>query len=111
MANSFNIPEGTLSQLGDSTSAFNTTTRKSVYQPLVVRAVDHDFDNGVNADTEEKLTAGAALFYQKAHGHPWILGKSDVATESIVFETKADPLAVPTNATVIYPNFDYSTFE
>ena len=111
MANAFNIPEAALSQLGDATSVFNTTQRKSVYQPLVVRATDHDFDTGVNATTQEQLEAGVALFYQKAHGHPWILGKSNVATESVIFETLADPLAVPTNVTVLYPNFDYSAFE
>ena len=111
MANSFNIPEVVIADLGDSTSAINTTTRKSVYQPLVARATNHVFDTAVVADTQAKLEAGAALFYQKAHGHPWILGKSDVATESILFETGVDPLLVPTNATVVYPNFDYSTFE
>jgi hypothetical protein len=106
MANSFGIIEVTLNQLGDSTHAINTTTRKSPYQPLVARATNHVDDSGVNATTEALLTAGAAIFTQKAHGHPWL---KDTGLTHLIHQAAATP-AVPTNVTVLYPNFDYTTF-
>lgn len=107
MANSFNIPEVTLNQLGDSTHAINTTTRKSPYQPLVARATNHADDTGVDCTTEALLDANAAIFVQKRHGEPWV---KDVGTQHIVHKAAATP-AVPTNVTVLFPNFNYTTFE
>ena len=111
MANAFNIPEVALSELADATHAINTSTRKGPYQPLVARAIDSDYDTGVNADTPAKLEAGAALFYQKAVGHPWVMNKSVNSTKQVTFETKADPLAAPTDVTTLFPNYDYDTFK
>ena len=43
---------------------------------------------------------------QKAHGHPWL---KDTGLTHLIHQTAATP-AVPTNVTVLYPNFDYTTF-
>jgi hypothetical protein len=69
MANTLNILERTLAQVGDSTNDVHTlgtaNGRLSVYEPLVVRITDHaDNDAGeVGADTEKM-----ALFLSRRHG-------------------------------------------
>lgn len=111
MANFAGIPELTLNQLGDSTHAINTTTRKSVYEPLVVRATNHENDKGTNCTTEALLDSDAAIFMQKRHGEPWVLGgNKDASLKKVIHKAAATP-AVPVSATVLFPNFDYSTFE
>lgn len=89
-----------------STSAVNTvgdaTTnpRLSVYEPAVIRITDHVRDDWTTGDSVEK----AAIFMNKQHGKPWT---NDVGLEHII--SNAD--ATLTNATVIFPDFDYTTFE
>lgn len=105
MANSLGIPERTMAQVVDSTNSINviggTDGRKSAYQPLVVRITDHDRDGGVGeADNPENM----ALFLSRRHGEPW---ENDVGLEHIISEGDA----TKTNATIIFPDFDYSAFE
>ena len=110
MTNTVSIPERTLAQISASTNSINvvggTDGRKSVYQPLVARITDHADNDAteVGADTDKM-----AIFKSKAHGQPWI---KDIGQEHVVFEADADPVtnATPTNVTVLFPNFDYSTF-
>lgn len=111
MANTLGIPERTLAQVSASTNSINvvggTDGRKSVYQPLVVRITDHDRDTGVANETDaDKM----ALFYSRRHGEAW---QCDQGLEHIVVKAAENPVttATPSNVTVLFPNFDYSTFE
>lgn len=110
MANTLNIPERTLAQLGDATNSINVIGgvggRKSVYQPLVVRVTDHkdNVTGETGADTNRM-----AIFKSRAHGHPWI---KDVGLTHKVYKVGANPSTppTPTDVTVLYPNFNYATF-
>lgn len=122
MANPFGIAERTLDQIGDSTNSLNviggTDGRKSVYEPLVVIATDHADaktpswpDNTGSPEDEVELTATSVIFVSKRHGEPFTRGSTkDVGLEHIIHKA-ADTPAVPKNVTVLYPNFDYTTFE
>lgn len=105
MANTLSIEERTLAQVADPTNTINlvggANPRKSVYQPLVVRITNH-VDNvaaEVGSDTERM-----AIFVSKRHGEPW---KKDFGLVHKHYKG-ATP---PTDVTVLFPNFDYSTFE
>lgn len=110
MANNLGIAERTLAQISASTNSINviggTDGRKSAYQPLVARITDHTDNTGAEADDPDLM----ALFVSIRHGEPW---KKDVGLIHKVIKAAADPVANPTAAdvTVLYPNFDYSTFE
>lgn len=111
MANTLGIPERTLAQVSESTNSINVVGgvdgRLSVYQPIVVRITDHDRDTGgVNEADPDKM----ALFYSRRHGEAW---QCDQGLEHIVVKAAANPVTTPTasNVTVLFPNFDYSTFE
>jgi hypothetical protein len=114
MANTLGIPERTLAQISASSDGVNTIGgtdgRLSAYQPLVVRVTDSAFDNsGVDDDTDNM-----ALFQSMRHGEPWVLGGSrDMAVIHKVIKADADPVTNATDpeVTVLFPNFDYSTFE
>jgi hypothetical protein len=115
MANTLGIQERTLAQISASTNTINlidltgavdASPRKSVYQPIVCRITDHDDDNGATgADTD-----GMAIFVQKRHGEPWI---KEHGLKHVVVQADADPVtnATASDVTVLFPNFDYSTFE
>ena len=114
MANTLNILERTLAQVSESTNDLHTlgtaNGRLSVYEPLVVRITDsvHNDAGETGTDTEKM-----ALFLSKRHGEPFVMGgNKDMATEHIVIKAAADPVGTPTatNVTVLFPNFDYSTF-
>ena len=107
MANSFGILEATLNEIGEATTTAITDLRLSPYQPIVVRATDHDDDKGTNCTTEEELLTDAALFVQAHVGAPFT---KDVGLKHIIHQAAATP-AVPTDVTVLFPNYDYSTFE
>lgn len=121
MANPFNIPERTLNQLGDSTNTINVVGgvdgRTSVYEPLVCIATDHvdttvgyTFPGAVE-EQEAYLDANCVIFVSKRHGEPWTKGSTkDVGLAHILHQAAATP-AVPTDVSVLYPNFDYTTFE
>lgn len=104
MANSLNIPERTMAQVVDSTNSINVIGgadgRKSAYEPLVVRITNHTRNTSAETSDPDKM----AIFTSARHGEPW---KCDVGVEHII--SNGD--AAKTNATVIFPNFDYSTFE
>lgn len=114
MANNLGIQERTLAQVSESTNSINqidptgddaTKPRKSAYQSIVVRITDHVADDNAEADDPTKM----ALFMSSRHGEPW---KADVGLTHLVVQADADPVANPTSdeVTVLYPNFDYSTF-
>ncbi len=104
MTNTVNIPGVTLAQAAESTNAVNLRGDQDYLKPRVIRLTDH-----VNNDTTEvgDDTDKMALFYQKAYGHPWIQGLRDVDQVHLIHQGTT---AIPTNVTVLYPNFDYSTF-
>lgn len=114
MANTLGIPERTLTQLSASTNSINVIGgvdgRESAYQPKVVRVTDSAYDNGGTGEDADNM----ALFHSKRHGEPWVLGgNKDMAVEHRVVEADADPVTNPTDpkVTVLFPNYDYSTFE
>jgi hypothetical protein len=105
MANTLNIPERTLAQLADSTNSINVIGgadgRVSAYQPLVCRATDHNSDDGGTTDNAD----GMALFVSTRHGEPW---KKDAGAKYLILHQGLLP---PADVTVLFPDFDYSTFE
>ncbi len=114
MSNTLNIKEVTLIQISDASHAINIVgtaagnARLSVYQPAVVRVTNHDDDDGGTTDNAE----GMALFYSKAHGQPWNADKGHKKhiIHPIAGATAA-PIASGTDMNIIFPDFDYSTFE
>ena len=109
MANTLGITERTMAHLRDSTNLVNTITpvagfRFSALQPLVCRCTDHTANDVGETGTNTDLMA---LFYSKAVGHPWVLGKSDTAQTQLILK---DGDTEDLNADTLYPDFDYSTF-
>jgi hypothetical protein len=108
MANTLGIPERTLAQISAASNALNQlggNNRQSPYQPMTVRITDHADDTPAETSDPNKM----ALFVSRAHGHPWV---KDQGLKHVVVKAAADPVANPTrnDVTVLYPNFDYSTF-
>ena len=108
MANTLGIPERTMLNIRLAADTVNVIGgaggRLSAYQPLVCRVTNHNADQGVTGDEADQM----ALFYSKAHGHPWVLGKSDTAQTQIILQVGD---IQDLDATCLYPDFDYSTFE
>lgn len=116
MANTLGITEVTLAQISNETHAVNTigtaTGRQSPYQPLVVRVSDHaDNDAGETGANTDLM----ALFTSKHHGQPWCMDKGHKSHEQY---PKAGAAAAPivtgtdgNTMNIIFPDFDYSTFE
>lgn len=111
MANNLGIPERTLAQVSASTNSINVIGgadgRLSAYQPLVVRITDHADNEVAETDDPDKM----ALFVSSRHGEPW-KKDANVLVHKVV-KADADPVAnpTPTDVSVLFPNFDYSTFE
>ena len=125
MANPFGLREVTMAQLIDSTHAINlvdataanaASPRKSVYQPITVIVTNHvdttsnlttDWPDGTGAaatpEAEEHLNTKVAVFLSRRHGEPW---EKDRGLNHIIAKGVVD-----LKATVVYPDFDYSTFE
>lgn len=108
MSNTLGITEVTLAQAADSTHAVNLTPQpESMGRGVTIRITDH-----VNNDkgATDKDTTRMALFHRKAHGHPWM--RKGTHLSAPIWET-VDPLTdvIPTNVEVLYPDFDYTTFE
>ena len=112
MANTLSIPERTLAQISESTNSINVIGgadgRLSAYQPLVARITDHaDNDAGETGSDTDLM----AIFKSCAHGQPWIKDANVLIHK--VIEADADPVEITTDTdvSVLYHNFDYSTFE
>lgn len=110
MANNLGITELTLLQVATSTSAPNVLgiaagNRQSWDTPMTIRVLGHQDDTGAETDDPDLM----ALFTSKAHGHPW--KKEANVLEKIIHSSPAGaPVAAPVNASVIFPDYDYTTF-
>ena len=121
MANTVNILERTLAQISNSTVRPNLAsefglapiadvkqTRTGVYEPMVVRVTDHPADDGGTTDNVE----GMALFCSMRHGEPWVM--TGHQTQHLIHPlpgVTAAPIIGADSYQVIFPDFDYSTFE
>tara|TARA_R110002020_G_scaffold95085_2_gene228339 strand:- start:38 stop:406 length:369 start_codon:yes stop_codon:yes gene_type:complete len=122
MANTANILEVTLAQISDATVRPNIAaefglapiagvkqTRSWSYEPMVVRVTNHPADDGSTGD----VTEGMALFQSRRHGEPWIMVGHQ--TEHLIWPLAGAapaPITTETDAfQIIYPDFDYTTFE
>jgi len=99
------IPVATLEILADGflTDVARLEIGGDHFSPLVFRVTDSAYDNG---------DSDAAVFIQAAHGHPWVMSKAEVLASNKIWrsgDTAVD--SIPTDTTVIYPDYDYSTFE
>ena len=112
MANTLNIEERTLAQVSEATNTINVVgvanPRKSAYQPVVVRITDHADNDAAEVGTD---TDKMAIFKSQAIGQPW-LKDANVLVHKVI-KADADPVinATDTDVSVLYPNYDYSTFE
>lgn len=113
--NTLGIQERTLAQISEATNTINlvdatgavtASPRKSVYQPIVCRVTDHQDDDNAATDDADKM----AIFKCPRLGQPWT--KDANVLEHVIVQADADPVTNPTatNVSVLYPNFDYSTF-
>ena len=112
MANTLGIPERTLAQISTAADTINVIGgvdgRLSAYQPIVCRVTDHESDDGGTGADADNM----ALFVSTRHGEPW---KKDSGAREHVLHPVAGvaiaPIATGTNYTVIFPDYDYTTFE
>lgn len=111
MANNLGIPERTLAQVSEATNSINVIGgadgRTYWNEVLVVRITDHADNEVAETDDPDKM----AIFTSVRHGEPW-KKDANVLVHKVV-EADADPVTnpTPTDVSVLYPNFDYSTFE
>ncbi len=105
MANTLGIVEVTLAEVVDSTNAINLYASRPQQLgcggPLVVRITDHDDNDAGETGTD---TDKMAIFSSKQFGHPWV---KDTGLKHVISEADAGV----TDATVIFPDYDYNTFE
>lgn len=94
--------EVTLADLANSAHAINADGLPWDRKRTAI-ATDHVYDTAAGA------IEARAVFMKEAHGHPWVLKSQK---EEVIFQaTGVAPHVVPTNATVIYPNHDYTEFK
>ena len=112
MSNTLGITEVTLAQASNSTHAVNvignaTGNRPEALTPKVVRILGHVDDTAAETGDADKM----AIFVSKAHGHPW--KKDNHYTEHVIHKSTVagTPETASSKATIIYPDYDYSTFE
>lgn len=108
MTNTVGITEVTLAQAADSTHAVNLTpVMECMGGAKSIRITDHASNDATEvADDTDKM----AIFTRKAHGFPWQRKGTHLARP--VWETvDAATDVIPTNVEILYPDFDYSTFE
>lgn len=112
MPNNLGLAEYTLAQISESTHAPNQLgvaagNRPSWETPMTVRITDHADNVGAEQDDPDKM----AIFTSKAFGQPWKKDSGVLVHKPVM--AAADPVATPTDsdASVIFPNYDYSTFE
>ena len=105
MANTLGITEVTMAQIVLAATAINTYAARPQSLgnggPLVVRISDHADNDAAEVGTD---TDKMAIFSSKAFGHPWV-------KEHGLKHVVSNANAALTDATVIFPNYDYSTFE
>jgi len=123
MANPFNIPERTIEQVATATNSLNVVGgvdgRLSVYQPLVVIVTDHEDaltptwpDNTGTPEDEKELDRTSVIFVSKRHGEPWTKGAlKDIGLKHILHTPTTTIAGMGKDATVVFPDYDYSTFE
>lgn len=105
MANTLGITEVTLEQAADSTDAVNAG--KQWDRPQVIRITDHESND---ASETGKDTDKMAIFECKAKGHPWM--RRGTHLSNIRHDTvKASTDTIPKNVEVLYPDWDYATFQ
>ena len=123
MANPFNIPERTIEELATAANSINVVGgvdgRLSVYQPLVAIVTDHEDaatptwpDNTGTPEDEAELNRTSVIFMSKRHGEPWERGSNvDVGLKHIIHKPTDTISGMGKDATVIFPDYDYTTFE
>ncbi len=124
MANPLNIPECTIEQLATATNNINVIggsgRRLSVYEPAVVIVTDHADTNTAYDFTDITDKAAQVAYLDKncvvmtsaRHGEPWVRGSStDVGSQHLIHKPTDTISGMAKTATVIYPDFDYTTFE
>lgn len=123
MANPFNIPERLIEEVATATNSLNVVGgvdgRLSVYQPLVVIVTDHEDalvptfpDNTGTPADEAELDRTSVIFVSKRHGEPWTKGSlKDIGLKHIIHGPTVTIVGMGKDAGVIFPDFDYSTFE
>ena len=108
MPNNLGITEVTLAEVANSTVLPNLMgaleLRKDWYQPVVVRITDHEDDEVAETDDPYKM----ALFCSQAHGQPW---NKHVNCQKHLIHKPTDGLAPAVDMNIIFPDFDYTTFE
>ena len=106
MANTLGIPEATLLEIIEAGYALNLRTARphalGTGGPLVVRISDHADNDAAEVGTD---TDKMAIFSSKAFGHPWV--KDTGLTHSVGHGAGAYSV----KNTVIFPDYDYATFE
>lgn len=110
MPNNLNIIERTLANASEAKNYINRLSangRSSANQPLVIRITDHAHNDVAETDDPDKM----ALFVSIRHGEPW--KKMGNVLVHKVIKADADPADNPTDdeVSVLFPNYDYSTFE
>jgi len=110
MANTLGIVEVTLIQISSALTAVNLRAARpddmSQGGSLVVRVTDHADNDATETGTD---TDKMAIFSSRQFGQPW---KKDTGLTHKVHSsvTAGTPLTAATDATVIFPDYDYSTF-
>jgi len=113
MANTLGITEVTVLQLPNALNAVNLRAARpdamSQGGPLVVRVTDHADNDAAETGTD---TDKMAIFVSSQFGQPW---KKDTGLvhkvhSSVAGSNASVPVACATDATVIFPDYDYSTF-
>lgn len=109
MANTLGIPERTMAQLRDVADTINIIAdvdgRLSALQPLVARCTNHTANDAGETAADTNLMA---LFYSKAHGHPWVLGKNVTSQTQLILK---DGDVEDLDATTLFPDHDYALFQ
>ena len=109
------VAHRTLVQVSESTNTINLlAARPEALDVLCVRITDHADDTSAytlsgTPPTQAELE-GMAIFTSAALGQPWV---KKGGNSQVIVQADADPVtnATATNVTVLFPNYDYSTFE
>jgi|TARA_Y100000310_G_scaffold344256_1_gene456029 hypothetical protein len=110
MANTAGIIERTLAQMATATDTVNVLdpdgdpalVRTSIDQHMIVRATNHDDDDGSTG----AVTEGMAIFLSRFHGDPWVRVGHQVT--KIIYPPTASP-SPGTDVSVLFVNYDYSS--